>query len=88
MTRAQRASLGVVISASHNPFPDNGIKFFSAQGTKLPDEWEIAVDAVTLKGDRCVYDFLYVAPVDQFEAGRPEFQAFVESLAVESGGRR
>ena len=40
LTRAQRASLGVVISASHNPFPDNGIKFFSAQGTKLPDEWE------------------------------------------------
>jgi phosphoglucosamine mutase len=45
LTRAQRASLGVVISASHNPFPDNGIKFFSAQGTKLPDEWEQAVEA-------------------------------------------
>jgi phosphoglucosamine mutase len=45
LTRAQRASLGVVISASHNPFPDNGIKFFSAQGTKLPDEWEAAVEA-------------------------------------------
>jgi phosphoglucosamine mutase len=45
LTRAQRASLGVVISASHNPYPDNGIKFFSAQGTKLPDEWERAVEA-------------------------------------------
>jgi phosphoglucosamine mutase len=45
LTRAQRASLGVVISASHNPFPDNGIKFFSAQGTKLDDEWEEAVEA-------------------------------------------
>ena len=45
LTRAQRASLGVVISASHNPFADNGIKFFSAQGTKLPDEWERAVEA-------------------------------------------
>ena len=45
LTRAQRASLGVVISASHNPYPDNGIKFFSAQGTKLPDEWEVAVEA-------------------------------------------
>ncbi len=44
LTRAQRASLGVVISASHNPFADNGIKFFSAQGTKLPDEWEQAVE--------------------------------------------
>jgi phosphoglucosamine mutase len=45
LTRAQRASLGVVISASHNPFPDNGIKFFSSQGTKLPDDWERAVEA-------------------------------------------
>ncbi len=45
LTRAQRASLGVVISASHNPYPDNGIKFFSAHGTKLPDAWEIDVEA-------------------------------------------
>ena len=45
LTRAQRASLGVVISASHNAFPDNGIKFFSAQGAKLSDEWELAVEA-------------------------------------------
>jgi phosphoglucosamine mutase len=45
LTRAQRASLGVVISASHNPYPDNGIKFFSPQGTKLSDEWELAVEA-------------------------------------------
>ena len=45
LTRAQRASLGVVISASHNPYQDNGIKFFSAQGAKLPDVWELAVEA-------------------------------------------
>ena len=45
LTRAQRASLGVVISASHNPYQDNGIKFFSAQGTKLPDAWEEEVEA-------------------------------------------
>ena len=45
LTRAQRASLGVVISASHNPFADNGIKFFSAKGTKLSDAWELAVEA-------------------------------------------
>ena len=50
LTRAMRASLGVVISASHNPFEDNGIKFFSAQGAKLPDAWEIAVEAA-LKED-------------------------------------
>lgn len=45
LTRALRLNLGVVISASHNPFADNGIKFFSANGEKLPDEWEIAVEA-------------------------------------------
>lgn len=45
LTRAQRASLGVVISASHNPYHDNGIKFFSAQGSKLPDAWELEVEA-------------------------------------------
>jgi phosphoglucosamine mutase len=46
LTRAQRANLGVVISASHNAFADNGIKFFSAQGTKLPDAWELDVESV------------------------------------------
>ncbi|MBL8346661.1 MAG: phosphoglucosamine mutase [Rubrivivax sp.] len=45
LTRAQRLDLGVVISASHNPFQDNGVKFFSAGGEKLPDEWELAVEA-------------------------------------------
>ncbi len=45
LTRAQRASLGVVISASHNDYPDNGIKFFNAQGSKLPDAWEVDVEA-------------------------------------------
>jgi phosphoglucosamine mutase len=46
LTRALRAALGVVISASHNPFQDNGIKFFSAKGTKLSDEWELQVEAL------------------------------------------
>lgn len=45
LTRALRLDLGVVISASHNPFHDNGIKFFSAKGEKLPDAWELAVEA-------------------------------------------
>ena len=44
LTRAFRADLGVVISASHNPYYDNGIKFFSAEGTKLPDEIEVAIE--------------------------------------------
>jgi phosphoglucosamine mutase len=45
MTRTQAAAAGIVISASHNPFYDNGIKFFSAEGSKLPDETELAIEA-------------------------------------------
>lgn len=45
LTRALRLQAGVVISASHNPFEDNGIKFFSASGSKLPDETERAIEA-------------------------------------------
>src|SRR3972149_2353899 len=45
LTRALRLQAGIVISASHNPFEDNGIKFFSAHGTKLPDETERAIEA-------------------------------------------
>ncbi|NCF20746.1 MAG: phosphoglucosamine mutase [Haliea sp.] len=45
MTRTQNADAGIVISASHNPFFDNGIKFFGADGAKLPDETELAIEA-------------------------------------------
>ena len=45
LTRALRLQVGIVISASHNPFDDNGIKFFSAHGAKLPDETERAIEA-------------------------------------------
>jgi phosphoglucosamine mutase len=45
LTRAQRLSAGVVISASHNPYQDNGIKFFSGDGKKLPDEVEARIEA-------------------------------------------
>jgi phosphoglucosamine mutase len=45
LTRALRLSAGVVISASHNPFQDNGIKFFSEHGTKLPDQVELEIEA-------------------------------------------
>lgn len=44
LTRTLRAQAGIVISASHNPYYDNGIKFFSAQGSKLPDEIELAIE--------------------------------------------
>ena len=45
MTRSHAAEAGIVISASHNPYQDNGIKFFSAEGTKLADEIEHAIEA-------------------------------------------
>jgi len=54
LTRALRLCAGVVISASHNPFDDNGIKFFSAQGTKLPDEVELSIEAALEHPMQCV----------------------------------
>jgi phosphoglucosamine mutase len=54
LTRALRLDLGVVISASHNPFGDNGVKFFSSRGEKLPDAWEAAVEAALLESPQWV----------------------------------
>ena len=54
LTRALRLQAGIVISASHNPFEDNGIKFFSAGGTKLPDAMELAIEAALEQPMRCV----------------------------------
>lgn len=54
LTRAWRLSAGVVISASHNPFDDNGIKFFSADGDKLPDEVEAEIEAAIDEPFACV----------------------------------
>ncbi|KAE8177006.1 phosphoglucosamine mutase [Photobacterium carnosum] len=54
LTRTFRAEAGIVISASHNPYHDNGIKFFSAQGTKLPDDVELAIEAEMEKPLTCV----------------------------------
>jgi phosphoglucosamine mutase len=54
LTRALRLSAGVVISASHNPYHDNGIKFFSAEGSKLPDAVESAIEVELDKPMECV----------------------------------
>lgn len=50
ITRAYRADFGIVISASHNPFYDNGIKFFSSEGFKPPESWEREIEALIAKG--------------------------------------
>ena len=54
LTRTFRADAGIVISASHNGFQDNGIKFFSAQGTKLPDSVEAAIESQLQEPMECV----------------------------------
>jgi len=54
LTRTFRADAGVVISASHNPFYDNGIKFFSTEGKKLPDDIEVLIEAELEKPLVCV----------------------------------
>lgn len=51
ITRAYRADAGIVISASHNPYYDNGIKFFSPDGFKLPDEWEAEMESIIAKNN-------------------------------------
>ena len=54
LTRALRLQAGLVISASHNPFADNGIKFFNSDGDKLSDEAELKIEAELDRGLRCV----------------------------------
>jgi phosphoglucosamine mutase len=53
LTRALRLAAGIVISASHNPYPDNGIKFFSADGNKLPDAVELDIEAALAQPLAC-----------------------------------
>lgn len=78
LTRALRLSLGVVISASHNPFADNGIKFFSANGEKLPDSWELAVEAALLEEPRWV-DSAGLGRARRLEDARGRYIEFCKS---------
>jgi phosphoglucosamine mutase len=65
LTESMRADAGVVISASHNPYQDNGIKFFSRDGFKLPDELELRIERLVLdeaQGDAGAEDFRALRP--------------------------
>ncbi len=62
LTRTFRAEAGIVISASHNPFYDNGIKFFSIDGTKLPDDVEEAIEAEMEKRSPVLTPLSWVKP--------------------------
>ncbi len=64
ITESMRADAGVVISASHNPYQDNGIKFFSREGFKLPDEMELRIERLVLG-----------TPGDDFDGGTEDFRA-------------
>lgn len=78
LTRALRLNLGVVISASHNPFADNGIKFFSANGEKLPDEWELAVEAALTDAPQWV-DSANLGRARRIEDARGRYIEFCKS---------
>lgn len=78
LTRALRLSLGVVISASHNPFDDNGIKFFSARGEKLPDAWELQVERMLEQPAQWV-DSAQLGKVRKLEDARGRYIEFCKS---------
>ncbi len=78
LTRALRLDLGVVISASHNPYADNGVKFFSARGEKLPDDWELAVEAALKEAPRWV-DSASLGKARRIEDARARYIEFCKS---------
>ena len=78
LTRALRQSLGVVISASHNPFQDNGIKFFSSRGEKLCDAWELDVEASLTQAPRWA-DSKSLGKARRLEDARGRYVEFCKS---------
>ena len=83
LTRALRLDLGVVISASHNPFADNGVKFFSARGEKLPDDWEHEVEAMLLQAPQWV-DSAGLGKARRLEDARGRYIEFCKSTVPHS----
>lgn len=78
LTRALGKSLGVVISASHNPFQDNGIKFFSSRGEKLSDAWELDVEASLTQAPRWA-DSKSLGKARRLEDARGRYVEFCKS---------
>ena len=78
LTRALRLDLGVVISASHNSYQDNGVKFFSARGEKLPDEWEMAVERMLAQTPQWV-DAASLGKAKRVEDARGRYIEFCKS---------
>lgn len=82
LARVQRAAAGVVISASHNPIEDNGIKFFAGDGFKLPDEVEDAIEAAMNRRDLRRPLGVDVGRVEEFPEGAEMYAEYVASLAT------
>ena len=78
LTRALRLQAGIVLSASHNPYYDNGIKFFSAQGSKLPDSLERAIEAGIEQEMHCV-DSADLGRVRRIDDARGRYIEFCKS---------
>jgi len=78
LTKALRLSAGVVISASHNLYQDNGVKFFSAQGDKLSDDFEFAIEAELNKPLGCV-DSEHLGKVSRLDAATGRYIEFCKS---------
>ena len=78
LTRTLHAHAGIVISASHNPYYDNGIKFFSAQGAKLPDEIEFAIEA-ELEKPMTIVDSARLGKAERVEDARGRYIEFCKS---------
>jgi phosphoglucosamine mutase len=87
LTRALRLAAGVVISASHNPFYDNGIKFFSAEGDKLPDAIELAIEAKLDEPMGCA-DSLNLGKAKRLEGAAERYIEFCKSTIPSSMGLR
>jgi len=78
LTRSMRADLGVMISASHNPHQDNGIKFFGPDGYKLSDEAEAEIEAI-VQGDITPADPALIGRARRIDDGRGRYQEFVKT---------
>jgi phosphoglucosamine mutase len=78
LTRSMRADLGVMISASHNPYHDNGIKFFGPDGFKLSDDAEAEIEAI-LAGDIPLAEPENIGKVKRIEDGRGRYQEFAKT---------
>ena len=83
LTRTLHADAGIVISASHNAYPDNGIKFFSSEGTKLSDEVEVAIEAELEKEMECV-DSSSLGKAERVEDAAGRYIEFCKSTVPSS----